>query len=197
MDTKTTSSPATPIPVGQRAEIITCLCFVNTLAVPSGTIVQRRCTRRSAIIRRPIAISKPQIFRVRIGEKHLQHILAVQLFISHLAIFSHNLLNETIAHFPCYFLEHFWSRIKVRQSTLTSCRNFATLTLRGLSCLNNYIKKQHHACMHSLIQRVQSQSHGVLQMRDEHEMQWDGKKKNTIKYRDMFFQSWKTTVMTL
>ncbi len=43
MDTKTTSTPATPIPVGQRAERITCLCFVNTLAMPGGTIAQQRC----------------------------------------------------------------------------------------------------------------------------------------------------------
>ncbi len=45
------------------------------------------------------------------------------LFISHLAIFSHNLLthyelncsriNDTIDHLLCYFLEHFWSRIEV------------------------------------------------------------------------------------
>ncbi len=53
-------------------------------------------------------------------------ILTVQLFISHLPIFSHkshNLLtrhelncfriNDTIAHLLCYFLEHFWSRIEV------------------------------------------------------------------------------------
>ncbi len=33
MDTTTTSTPATPIPVGQRVQIITCLCFVNTLAL--------------------------------------------------------------------------------------------------------------------------------------------------------------------
>ncbi len=46
MDTKTTYTPATPIPVGQRAEIITCLCFVNTLAIPGGTIAQQRCTGR-------------------------------------------------------------------------------------------------------------------------------------------------------
>ncbi len=48
---------------------ITCLCFVNTLAMPGGTITQQRCTRRSVIIRRPIVISKPQIFpfRVRLG----------------------------------------------------------------------------------------------------------------------------------
>ncbi len=45
MDTKTTSTPATPIPIGQRAEMITCLCFVNTLSMPGGTIAQQRCTR--------------------------------------------------------------------------------------------------------------------------------------------------------
>ncbi len=54
--TKTTSTPATPI--GQRAELITCLCFVNTLTIPGGTIAQQRCTGRSAIIRRPIVIFK-------------------------------------------------------------------------------------------------------------------------------------------
>ncbi len=124
MDTK----PWHSIPVGQRAEMVTCLCFVNTLAMRCGTIAQQRCTGRSAIIRWPIFISKPQIFpfRVRIGEEHLQHILTLQVFISHLAIFSHkthNLLtryelnyfciNVTIAHLLCYFFEHFWSRIEV------------------------------------------------------------------------------------
>ncbi len=66
MDTKTTS---TPIPVGQSVEMITCLCFVNTRALRGGTIALQRCTGRSAIIRRPIVISKRQIFpfRVRIG----------------------------------------------------------------------------------------------------------------------------------
>ncbi len=109
--------------------MITCLCFVNTLVMPGSTITQQRCTGRSTIIRRPIVISKPQIFpfRVRIGKWHLQHILTVQLCISHLAIFSqftsHNLLtcyelncfriNDTIAQLLCYFLEHFWSRIEV------------------------------------------------------------------------------------
>ncbi len=70
MDTKIMSTPATPIPIGQRAEIITCLCFMNTLAMPGCTIAQQRCTGRSAIIRRPIIISKPLIFpfRVRIGK---------------------------------------------------------------------------------------------------------------------------------
>ncbi len=125
MDTKTTSTPSTPS--GQRAEIITCLCFVNTLAMPGSTIAQQRCTGRSAMIRQTIVISKPQIFPSESeSANNICNILTVQLFICHLAIFSHkshNLLtpyemncfriNDTIAHLPCYFLEHFWSRIEV------------------------------------------------------------------------------------
>ncbi len=70
IDTKTTSTPATPIPVGQRAKMITCLCFVNILAMPGGIIAQQRCTGRSVVIRQQIDISKPLIFpfRVRISE---------------------------------------------------------------------------------------------------------------------------------
>ncbi len=40
MDTKTTFT--TPIPVGQRAKMITCLCFVNTRALPGGTIAHSK-----------------------------------------------------------------------------------------------------------------------------------------------------------
>ncbi len=86
----------------------------------------KRCTGRSAIIRRLIVISKRQIFPFFPTSSNIPHILTVQLFISHLPIFSHkshNLLtrhelncfriNDTIAHLLCYFLEHFWSRIEV------------------------------------------------------------------------------------
>ncbi|RXN26722.1 hypothetical protein ROHU_005667 [Labeo rohita] len=66
----TPTTPTTPIPGGQRVEMIVCLCFVNTLALHRSTIALQRCAGRSAIIRRPIAISKRQIFpfRVRIGK---------------------------------------------------------------------------------------------------------------------------------
>ncbi len=42
-----------PIPVGQRAEMITCLCFVkHSQPCPAAPLRQQRCTGRSASIRR-------------------------------------------------------------------------------------------------------------------------------------------------
>ncbi|KAL0152529.1 hypothetical protein M9458_052252, partial [Cirrhinus mrigala] len=38
--------PATPIPIGQRVEMIACLCFVNTLALHRSTIALQRCSGR-------------------------------------------------------------------------------------------------------------------------------------------------------
>lgn len=48
--------------------------------------------------------------------------------------------------------------------------------------------------MHSLIQRVQSQSHG-LEMKDEHEMQWDEEKKNHHKVLRYVFSKFKNNVI--
>ncbi len=54
--------PRHPHPRWAKGQLITCLCFVNSLALHGGTIALQRCTGRSAIIRRPIVISKRQIF---------------------------------------------------------------------------------------------------------------------------------------
>ncbi len=115
-----------PIPVGQRVQMITCLCFVNTLALRA----RHHCAckdvpgeAQSLDDRSSFPKGKYSPSESESANNTCKHILTVQLFISHLPIFSHNLLtrhelncfriNDTIAHLLCYFLEHFWSRIKV------------------------------------------------------------------------------------
>ncbi len=128
MDTKTTSTPATPIPVGQRAKMITCLCFVNTLAMPAAQFRSRdipgearSLDGRSPFPNRKYSPSESESANY-ICNKSSQYnfLLVIWAIFSHK---SHNLLtsyelnffriNDTIAHLPCYFLEHFWSRIEV------------------------------------------------------------------------------------
>ncbi len=120
MDTKTTSTSATPIPVEQRAKMITCLCFVNSLAMRCGTIAQQRCTGSSAIIRRPIVISKSQIFpsesesanKICKSSQYKFLLVIWQFSLTKLTIYSHA-MNWMLPHqwynssLLCYFLEHF------------------------------------------------------------------------------------------
>ncbi len=70
MDTTTTSTPAIPSPLGKGSnDHLFVLRELSRLASAAGTIALQRCTGEASI-RRPIVISKRQIFpfRVRIGE---------------------------------------------------------------------------------------------------------------------------------
>ncbi len=93
---------------------------------PAATLRSRDVPGEAQISRRPIVISKPQIFpfRVRSVNNICNH--PHSTCISHLAIFSHKshnirthyelncfCINATIAHLLYYFREHLCSRIEV------------------------------------------------------------------------------------